>query len=180
MSALQRTKFSFVSLPRVCLSPVTEVSWPLMHTIFSLSMHIYQHQRVIHLPDWKMGSEESLTFTLCWIVLTWHLTCWLMRNIMACRKSKVKDEWASCWSSRHISGPKLFINILFGPAPIHPYLWYTSRIGSVISSIYLHLSHGSLVYVVCVCACACICVFQSLSVYMSVVEIIINSLEVIL
>lgn len=113
----------------------------------------------------KLGSEESLTFTLCWIVLTWHLTCWLMRNIMACRKSKVKDEWASCWSSRHISGPKLFINILFGPAPIHPYLWYMSRIGSVISSIYLHLSRGSLVYVVCVCACACICVFESLSVY---------------
>ena len=70
-----------------------EVIWPRLHTIFTLSIHIHQHRRAIHLPDWKTGSEESLTFTLCWIVLTWHLTCWLMRNIMAWRKSKVKDEW---------------------------------------------------------------------------------------
>lgn len=118
------------------------------------SIHIHQHRRAIHLPDWKMGSEESLTFTLCWIVLTWHLTCWLMRNIMAWRKSKVKDEWVWCRSSRHISEPQLFINLLFSSAAIHPCLCYTSRIGSVISGIYLHLSRSSPVWVfVCVCVC---------------------------
>lgn len=41
------------------------------------------------------------------------------------------------------SQPQLFINLLFSRAPIHPCLCYTSRIGSVISGIYLHLSHGS-------------------------------------
>lgn len=162
MPALRR--FPFVLLPRgdVFGALACEVIWPLLHTIFTLSIHIHQHERAIHLPDWKMGSEESLTFTLRWIVLTWHLTCWLMRNIMAWRKSKVKDEWVWCWSSRHISEPQLFINILFGSAPIHPCLCYTSRIGSVISGIYLHLSHGSPVSLfvrvfsgACVCVLAC-------------------------
>lgn len=55
-----------------------------------------------------------------------------------------------------ISEPQLFINLLFRCAPIHPCLCYTSRIGSVISGIYLHLSHGpsSVSLSVCVCKLA--------------------------
>lgn len=50
------------------------------------------------------------------------------------------------------SQPQLFINLLFSRTPIHPCLCYTSRIGSVISGIYVHLSHSSLVCLrVCVC-----------------------------
>lgn len=151
----ERMIFIGSSTERRCLPAHYQVRspGPLSHAVFTLSIHIHQHQRAIHLPDWKMGSEESLTFTLCWIVLTWHLTCWLMRNVTAWRKSKVKMNGREGGGPRHNSEPQLFINILVGPAPIHRALCYTSRIGSVISGIYLHLSRGSPV-------CVCLCVFD--------------------
>lgn len=58
------------------------------------------------------------------------------------------------------SEAQLFINLLFSAAPIHPCLCYTSRIGSVISGTYLHLSHGSQCVHACLCACVCVYVLE--------------------
>lgn len=66
-------------------------------SISSSLFFTHQHQRAIHLPDWKMDgedSEESLTFNLCWIILIWHLTCWLMGNSMAL-VGKQSERWMS-------------------------------------------------------------------------------------